>query len=248
MKPESTIQYYRAWYRKLIRFYPKPYYERFGESMEQTFSDSLREHAKQNPAITRHSLWMIAETSSGILKEHFYCLTMQNRILRLALIVALLLLIPLFGNRYVDGWNWSPFDFLFAGVLLFGTGVAYEIMTRKSSAFTYRAAVGIGCLATLLLTWVNAAVGIIGDGPVNTFYLILPLIGIIGAIVTRLRAEKMPSVLFIMAITQMLIPTIALIALHPPFSPGILQVFGLNAFFALLFTASGVLFRQSVRK
>jgi hypothetical protein len=38
---------YRHWYAKLLRLYPKPYYERFGEGMEQTFNDLLRERAEE---------------------------------------------------------------------------------------------------------------------------------------------------------------------------------------------------------
>src|SRR4029077_16900076 len=39
----TTTARYRNLYAKLLRLYPKPYRERFGEEMEQTFNDICRE-------------------------------------------------------------------------------------------------------------------------------------------------------------------------------------------------------------
>jgi len=35
---------YRTWYAMLLRLYPRPFRERFGEGMAQTFHDLCREH------------------------------------------------------------------------------------------------------------------------------------------------------------------------------------------------------------
>ena len=45
MADEHAIARYRHWYRKLLRFYSRPYRERFAEGMEQTFNDLCRERA-----------------------------------------------------------------------------------------------------------------------------------------------------------------------------------------------------------
>ncbi len=43
-----------------------------------------------------------------------------------------LLLVPFFGNIFVDGWSWSWFDFVFFGVILFGASLAYELVGKKA--------------------------------------------------------------------------------------------------------------------
>src|SRR3989338_3904266 len=97
---------------------------------------------------------------------------MQNitkRLIRWAVIIALILLIPLVltirdGGVEGVGWNWTFFDFIFMGTLLFGAGLVYELIARKMSNSAYRAAVGVAVVTAVLMVWINAAVGIIGDG------------------------------------------------------------------------------------
>lgn len=54
----------------------------------------------------------------------YTCIT--KRIIRPALIAMLILLIPFFGNLYVDGWDWPWTAFVFFGTVLFTAGLAYE--------------------------------------------------------------------------------------------------------------------------
>jgi hypothetical protein len=157
------------------------------------------------------------------------------------------------------GAPWSPFDFIIMGALLFGTGLTYELVARKGGTIAYRAAVGIACATGFLLVSINAAVGIIGDGPVNLMYLGVIAVGLIGAFIARFGPRGMALALFATAVAQMLVPVVALViwkagwqdllidpnSPHSPFHPGILLVFGLNAFFAALWTASALLFRQA---
>ena len=82
---------------------------------------------------------------------------------------ALLLLIPLvltLVGEGVDGhgWHWTPGDFLFAFVLLFGTGLAYELLASKSDHAVYRWAVGIAVVSALLLVG-ERGVGMTRDIP-----------------------------------------------------------------------------------
>jgi hypothetical protein len=69
MADEHAIARCRWWYRKLLRFYSRPYRERFGESMEQTFNDLCRERASAGKRLLGFVLWMFVETSSGIIRE-----------------------------------------------------------------------------------------------------------------------------------------------------------------------------------
>jgi hypothetical protein len=260
MAYEPLIRRYRNWYAKLLRLYPKPYRERFGEGMEQTFNDLCSERAKAERGLFSFALWMFVETSTEIIRENSTFTTMQNKnILRIAIGTGLILLIPLLGNLFVDGWNWPPFAFAFWGALLFGTGLIYELIASKGGTIAYRVAVGIACATGLVLVFINAAAGIIGDGPVNLMYLGVLAVGFVGALIARFHPRGMALALFATAVAQMLVPVIALViwkagwqdllidpnSPHPPFHPGITPVFGLNAFFAMLFVGSALLFRRA---
>ena len=160
MADEHAIARYRRWYRKLLRFYSRPYRERFAESMEQTFNDLCRERAEAGKGLRGFVLWMFVETSAGIIRENGRVIMMQNKnIIRIAIVTACILLVPLLAEA-VHGMDWP--DFVFAGALLFGTGLTYELVARKGGTIAYRVAVGIACATGFVLVFINAAVGIIG--------------------------------------------------------------------------------------
>jgi hypothetical protein len=182
-----------------------------------------------------------------------------RRLTAWGLVAAFILLIPLVAMQFTEEVNWGLFDFVFMGALLFGTALTYELVARKGGTIAYRAAVGVACAAGLLLVWMNAAVGIIGDGPVNLLYFGVLAVGFIGAFIARFQPRGMSRALFATALAQMLVPLIALgmwnagwqdllmdpSSPHPPFHPGVPQVLVLNAFFAALWIASGLLFRHA---
>lgn len=74
-----------------------------------------------------------------------------------------ILLVPLVAMRFTREVNWGPFDFIVAGILLAGIGSAYVLLTRKLHTVTQRRLVGGGLLLTLLLVWVELAVGVFGS-------------------------------------------------------------------------------------
>ncbi len=176
---------------------------------------------------------------------------LNKNIIRMALVTGFILLIPLVAMQFTDEVDWSLGDFVVAGVLLFGSGLTYELVARKGGTIAYRAAVGVAIAAALLLIWINLAVGLIGseDNPANMLYLGVLYIGLIGAIIARLKPRGMARVLFAMGLAQFLVPVIALIIWKPSFSepPGVVGVFFLNAFFAMLFVVSALLFLHAVR-
>jgi hypothetical protein len=243
MATEPSLGRYRKWYGKLLRLYPKSYRERFGEGMEQTFHDLCRERAKGDGRIFGFALGMFLETSVGILRENVTINIMRNRnIVRLALIVASILLVPLVG-----GANWDLFDYVVAGALLFGTGLAYELVAKRMSNKAYRCGVGLAVGAALVLTWMNLAVGLIGseNNPANLMYFGVLAIGVVGALLARFRPEGMARALFAMALAQLLVPVIAVIIWQPNFSRGVVGVFALNGFFVLMFVLSALLFQRA---
>jgi hypothetical protein len=73
------------------------------------------------------------------------------------------LLVPLVAMRFTREVNWSPLDFVVAGILLAGIGSLYVLLTRKLRTAPQRRLVGGGLLLTLMLVWAELAVGIFGS-------------------------------------------------------------------------------------
>jgi hypothetical protein len=70
MASEAFIQRCRTWYRKLLRFYPKRYRERFAEGMEQTFHDLCRERARAGKTLMIFAFLTYLETSAAVVREN----------------------------------------------------------------------------------------------------------------------------------------------------------------------------------
>ena len=88
---------------------------------------------------------------------------MKNKKLKLILlIVGSLLLIPLIAMQFTDEVNWTPLDFVIAGVLLLVTGLIFDLVIRKVKNIKYRIAILIILLVGLFLIWAELAVGIFG--------------------------------------------------------------------------------------
>lgn len=126
----------------------------------------------------------------------------KKNILRIAIITALILLIPLVAMQFSDDVDWKWFDFIFIGALLFGAGIAYELMAKRGSSATYKFAVAGAVGTGLLLLWVNAAVGLIGseNNDVNMLYPGVVAVAFIGALLARFQPRGMVWALFVAAL------------------------------------------------
>ena len=83
-------------------------------------------------------------------------------LLRIALATACVLLVPLVAMQFTDEVAWGAADFVGAGALLFGVGLAYELLVRRTSDHRRRIAVGVAVAGMFLLIWVELAVGLFG--------------------------------------------------------------------------------------
>jgi hypothetical protein len=175
--------------------------------------------------------------------------SIRRQLLYVALGTAALLLIPLIAMQFTEEVDWTPFDFFAMGVLLFGTGLTYVLLTRTSGQTSYRLAVGVAVGAGLILTWMNLAVGLIGNenNPANQLYGGVFIVALIGSALARLRPNGMARALLATALAQFLVPIIALIIWRPSLDnvSGIAGIFILNGFFAALFFVSALLFRRA---
>lgn len=69
------------------------------------------------------------------------------------------LVIPLLGNRLIDGWNWSIGDFAFAWAFLVIMGMSMLLATKWISNPAYRVGVGGVIFIAFAGIWVMLATG-----------------------------------------------------------------------------------------
>ena len=153
---------------------------------------------------------------------------------------AALMLLPVLAIGITEGVAWDAGDFTFLVILWIGVGAAYELAARVSDRSAYTAAVGIALAAAFLLTWINLAVGIIGneDNPANLMYGGVLAIGIVGAIAARFRPHGMAPAMVATALAQALVFLIALLVGFGFTGP-------ITVFFAALWLISAWLFRKA---
>ena len=163
---------------------------------------------------------------------------------------AALLLLPLLAMQVTDAVAWDLADFAFAGALIVGVGMAYELAARRTGDRAYRAAVAVALAAGVLLVWVNAAVGIIGseDNPANRLHAGVLAVAILGAIIARFRPAGMARVMGATALAQVAVAATVLgtgFGLGGPISR--LDVVIATGGVAALWLISAGLFRKAAR-
>ena len=96
---------------------------------------------------------------------------------RVALATALILLVPLLLMQVSTGTDWGVFDFVFAAVLLGGTGLILELAAKNVRSLVYRVAAGAIGVAAIVFGEMDDAPGLVGFG----------LLLILGAIALSVR-------------------------------------------------------------
>lgn len=86
---------------------------------------------------------------------------LKKRIIRILLIPAVLLLIPLIAMQFSEELKWNIFDFIVAGILLISAFFLMDLAWRKIRDIRYRLAILFTILIFLLLVWAELAVGIL---------------------------------------------------------------------------------------
>jgi len=84
----------------------------------------------------------------------------NKNIVRIAVGAALVLLIPLVAMQFSEEVDWDLADFIIIGILLFGTGLAYELIASRLRNKNHRIVAGVVLLVLLLYVWAELAVGI----------------------------------------------------------------------------------------
>ena len=117
---------------------------------------------------------------------------------------AALLCLPLIAMQFTSEVDWTLGDFLFAGMMLGGVGLALEFAVRISPNASYRIGAGVGLAASVLLIWVNGAIGYIGneDNPYNFAFLAVVAIAFAGSIIAAFRPLGMAYTMLVAGIAH----------------------------------------------
>jgi hypothetical protein len=168
MTPERMAELVARWVRLYTRSLPPPIAQRRIEEIDADLHDHIaheRAHGTKDPRIAlsiaarmvrglpadaswRGQILTHASTPKDVMKTSKIA---YRPGVRVALATAFLLLLPLMAMQITDEVDWGAADFVFAGVLLGGTGLLLELAWRKQGNIAYRAAaVAIGVAAMVL--------------------------------------------------------------------------------------------------
>jgi len=154
-------------------------------------------------------------------------------------IALFLLLLPFVAMQFTREVAWTGSDFIFAGLLVGGVGLLFELTVRMSANRSYRTGVGLALAATFLTIWATGAVGMIGDegNPLNLMFAGVLLLALLGSLLAKFRAAGMARAMAAAAAAQLLASTIGMFT---DLRGGIC-----SAMFAALWLASAAMFRKA---
>lgn len=89
--------------------------------------------------------------------------TLHNHIVRIVLVVAVVLLVPLVAMKFSDNVQWSLSDFVIIGTLVLSAGLLYELIANKTRSSKQRVTLGLVITFIVLLIWAELAVGVVGS-------------------------------------------------------------------------------------
>ena len=118
-------------------------------------------------------------------------------------------------------------------------------MTAKTS---YRLAIGVALATVLFLILAIGALGIIGEGGrADRVYAAVLAVLVVGTVIARFRPRGMALALVATALTQLVVTAIAL-AIEDLEGASVVDILGINAMYAALFSLSAWLFQRSAEQ
>jgi hypothetical protein len=111
---------------------------------------------------------------------------------------------------------------------------------------TYRLAIGLAVIPTLLTLWMNLAVGLIGEpeNPANLLFIGVLVVAWAGAFIVRFNPARMTNVMYITAIAQAIVAVIAVFIGADEVAKWLWSLTFLNGVFIAFWLSSGRLFRK----
>ncbi|MBC9033283.1 hypothetical protein IAG41_12865 [Sphingomonas sp. JC676] len=155
-----------------------------------------------------------------------------------------LLLTPLVMMQISDEWHWTIGSFLFAGIMIGGVGLLYELAERASGSRAYRAGVAIALVASFLTVWTTI---VRDDGTGIGFFLVI-MAAAVGAFSAWFQPAGMARTMLGVAIMQALLSIAIATAPSTASMPGgAFKALLFGGFFTALWLVSATFFRSADR-
>ena len=178
MRPERMAELVARWVRFYTRDLPQPIARRRMDEIDADLHDHIAHDRTRGSADPRIALSIAARMVRGLAADASWRgrmiahhstpkdamkdkQTVYRSAVRVFLVTALVLLIPLVGMLVSDDADWSVFDFVLAAVLLLGSGLLLELALRKPRSIAYRAAAAAIGVAAIVLGEADDAPGLV---------------------------------------------------------------------------------------
>jgi hypothetical protein len=175
MTPERMAGLVAWWVRRYTRNLPSPVAERRIGELDADVHDHIAHERAHGTNDRRIALGLAARMARGLAADASWrrrtiarastrkeVTPMPRRsIVRVAIATGLILLVPAILMQVGDGTDWGVFDFVFAGVLVAGTGLLLELAVQKSGSVVYRVVAAAIAVAAIVLGELDDAPGLV---------------------------------------------------------------------------------------
>jgi len=156
-----------------------------------------------------------------------------------------LLLTPLVMMQISDGWHWTAGSFVFAGIVIGGVMLLYELAETASGSRAYRAGAAVALLASFLSIWSTI---VRDDGNGMGFFMVI-MAAVVGAFAAWFRAGGLARTMLGAAIMQALFALALATAPSTASLPdGVTRAWVAGGFFTAMWLISAAFFRAAARE
>jgi hypothetical protein len=197
MTPERMAGLVARWVRFYTRDLPPPVAERRIEEMEADLHDHIAHERAEGTGDRRIALGIASRMVRGLAADASWrgqalagrptskgatkmSKSVHRSAVRVALVTACILLVPLVAMQITDEVDWGLADFVAAGALLAGTGVLLELSARKPGNLALRA----------VATAVGVAAIVAGEADDAPGLVLFGLLLIVGTVALALRTAQ----------------------------------------------------------
>ena len=178
MTPERMAELVARWVRLYTRNLPPPIAQRRIDEIDADLHDHIAHERAHGTRDRRIALSIAARMVRGLAADASWRgqtiarastpkeATKMNQAayrsaVRVALVTASVLLLPLVAMQFTDEVDWALADFVSAGVLLAGSGLLLELAVRRPRNIAYRAAATAIGVAAIVLGEADDAPGLV---------------------------------------------------------------------------------------
>lgn len=155
-----------------------------------------------------------------------------------------LLFTPLAMMQISDEWHWTIGSFVFAGILVGGVGLLYELAEKASGSRAYRAGSAVALVTSFLTVWTT----IVRDDGNGIGFLLLVVAAMVGGFAAWFRPAGMARAMLGVAIMQALLGIAVATAPSTANTPdGSFRALMFSGFFAVLWLVSATFFRAAAK-